>query len=859
MERHRCEFENCNRVFSRRWNLNRHIADFHGENKFSENCILCNEYFTESKKLQEHLLLKHRPSDKFLLHSEAFERSVSKYRMNYGPEMLSFRDAQNSIFEEIKATILYESVQNTLVKVSLVMICQMSMHDYVGDTVHTVLVPFRSSVFTSHSVKTRGFSAKVRHAFQQQEEAMEEFCKSGSNWVFDKAVAFDLEIAKMKPLVMGGWAKDMKVTKHSHLYDPENEDDFCFLKCLYKALSPSQNFLHWKKNLNTENIHFPITLKQVKKFLDKNPELGLKLNILYRDLSNAVFPIECGIGDGNDVVNLLMVDVVQYPDTCEEFRFKHFMLITDLDKFLQTRYRGGFYDTKGSPIKYSYAKKPNHCVHCFQNFSDKIVLEKHLRLCMINKPVVETVSPEEGIPDFFHNHQHKHPKDLVGYLDFETVMINGQKTCKDCLSLRCKCDKSFTEIVSVQEPCAYCLVFVKNGKELVYVKTYIGNDAADHFVTDLITCWNTWIVKLLFTKKEMVFSRHDKNSYEKSQMCWMCERNFESFQLVKCRDHDHLTGQYLGASCQSCNLKRTFQRHVPIFLHNGSKFDFHFIVRALAKKQQIDTIKVLPHNTEHFRTIQIKGFKFLDSLAFLQSSLAQLTKDLSDTQHSYRLLKQSKLVKTNGKFDSEKFQLLLKKSFYPYEFCTSVEKMKNTTKIPRRSDFYSSLSEQMISEDDYAIAKKVWNIYGCVNLLDYAAIYCKLDTILLAEVFEKFRNDMLGFSELDPTYYISLPGFAYDSMLKITKCQIELLADIDMVHFFELSIRGGVSFINHRYLKAEEDGCGEIVYIDANVSFLFDVDDDKMLMIIKNNFFCLESIWFGTNIEVTLQRISLAL
>lgn len=141
--------------------------------------------------------------------------------------------------------------------------------------------------------------------------------------------------------------------------------------------------------------------------------------------------------------------------------------------------------------------------------------------------------------------------------------------------------------------------------------------------------------------------------------------------------------------------------------------------------------------------------------------------------------------------------------------------MEKTTSLPARKDFFSSLSEKTISKKDYKFSKKIWKICNCQNLVDYAMLYCMLDVLLLAEIFQKFRKDMINFSDLDPAKYISLPAFAFDSMLKITKAKIELPTDINMVHFLEKGIRGGVSFIKTRHLLPEKDE--KIVYIDANV------------------------------------------
>jgi len=99
--------------------------------------------------------------------------------------------------------------------------------------------------------------------------------------------------------------------------------------------------------------------------------------------------------------------------------------------------------------------------------------------------------------------------------------------------------------------------------------------------------------------------------------------------------------------------------------------------------------------------------------------------------------------------------------------------MKDTTEMPAMECFYSNLSESSISEKDYLFAKSVWKMFKCENLLDYTKIYCMIDTLLLAEIFQKFRKDMIEFSGLDPSYYISLPAYAFDSMLKITNCELE--------------------------------------------------------------------------------------
>ena len=149
--------------------------------------------------------------------------------------------------------------------------------------------------------------------------------------------------------------------------------------------------------------------------------------------------------------------------------------------------------------------------------------------------------------------------------------------------------------------------------------------------------------------------------------CYLCQKEFFS-NVAKCRDHCHFTGKYLGAACNTCNLNRRKSRKLKIFMHNGSKFDFHFIIKALNEKKGVTNLHVLPYNSENFRTISFNSFIFCDSMSFLQASLAKLSDDLSKTNNSYLILKQTDLVKTNNRFDRVKFNMLLGKAYFPYEY-----------------------------------------------------------------------------------------------------------------------------------------------------------------------------------------------
>ena len=81
-------------------------------------------------------------------------------------------------------------------------------------------------------------------------------------------------------------------------------------------------------------------------------------------------------------------------------------------------------------------------------------------------------------------------------------------------------------------------------------------------------------------------------------------------------------------------------------------------------------------------------------------------------------------------------------------------------------------------------------------------MYVQSDTLLLADVFENFRNKCIEIYEFDPAHFLSAPGLAWQACLKKTKVKLELLTDVHMLLMVEKGIRGGICHARHRYAKA---------------------------------------------------------
>ena len=88
------------------------------------------------------------------------------------------------------------------------------------------------------------------------------------------------------------------------------------------------------------------------------------------------------------------------------------------------------------------------------------------------------------------------------------------------------------------------------------------------------------------------------------------------------------------------------------------------------------------------------------------------------------------------------------------------------------------------------------------NLDDYHDLYVQSDTLLLADVFEYFRNKCIEIYQLDPVHFLSAPGLVWQACLKKTEVKLELLPENDMLLMVEKGTRGGICHAIHGYAEA---------------------------------------------------------
>ena len=323
--------------------------------------------------------------------------------------------------------------------------------------------------------------------------------------------------------------------------------------------------------------------------------------------------------------------------------------------------------------------------------------------------------------------------------------------------------------------------------------------------------------------------------YNKASRCHTCFEQFgDSKKGPKVRDHCHYTGRYRGPAHRNCNLMYRIPSYIPVVFHNLSGYDAHLFIRELGRYSR-DTMKVLAKNKEDYISFSVDvavdkyvdkegnekekliELRFVDSFKFMSSSLDSLTRNL---------VKGGEKLFGFENYWELQYELLTRKGVYPYEYMSSWDKFKES--LPPIEAFYSKLNMSKIIEDDYQHAQRVWKEFAIRNLGDYHDLYLRTNVVLLANVFEAFRDTCLKHYRLDPAHFYTAPGLAWKACLRKTGVRLELLTDPDMLLMFERGIRGGITQAVHRYASANNKYMGDLYDPNKESSYLQYLDANNL-------------------------------
>ena len=741
----------------------------------------------------------------------AFKGFTSQYVIKGSP------DYDTTTFLTIaKPWVINIMDKNRNIKVRLYLNCVMKRTDPDHGTV------IRKFAFHSVGKKIITETTDPHEIFKEMMDEIEEEVQKvehaeGSGWVFVEVENLTLHTDIWDPIKASSYIDLPKELKNKNaIINMKNEDNNkCFLWCVLRALNPKDTHperidkdLKSKENtLNMEGIAYPVDLKDINRFEKQN--LDISISVLGYSKNERIYPLR----------------ISKFTKVKKEYERKHNIVLLLIKNGDNSHY---CYVKKLSALLSSQVNKHDHklyfCLNCLNGYDEPEKLEKHKEYCSEEESIkINMPSPDTYIK--FKNSLYSERAPFAIYADFESI-LKPLDTCEP------DPNKSYTLKYQKHEPVSF-VYYIKSFNESVYkskLRSYVKENEEDPDTIDVFINWLEEDVKIIseLGNEKMIITAEEEEQFKQASDCWICHKKLNLEDRV--RDHCHYTGRYRGAAHNICNLKYSKPNNISVFFHNLTGYDSHLIIKKL--NATTGAIDCIPNNEEKYisfsKTIKTgeytnkkgetknKYFKivFKDSLKFMASSLEALVNNLPE----------GALNNLNKYFTTEQVKLLKQKGFFPYDYMDNIEKLKDPTPPPQKA-FYSKLTGKGINNYNYNHVLNVWKTWKMKTFKEYLELYNVTDVLLLADVFENFRDICLKNYGLDPVYYYTAPGLAWDACLKMTGVNLELLSNIDMLLMIEKGIRGGISIISNRYGKANNKYMKDfnkselskyLMYVDAN-------------------------------------------
>ena len=778
-------------------------------------CTICTDHFETDAERRRHIAEHAERTEFFSPLSSAFRRRcVIMQRVLESAGDLG--TAWSLVEPQLRVLIVARLVKRKAgLKYGVAVFVHLVQTGPNGETLDEVVSCLRST--NRQLYKSDNVSETLNETHRELDERLDQILEGGSGWNLMAVTAVNVEFGcpgagewngSCTGIVNKSYLK--KIPGHKHLIDIsiKRRNNSCFLIAFAQAFisdeeKRKEETLEWIDRLNWRGFKMPMKMSALRHFEKKNDTCGTGVNVLtFQD--GKVFPIYGSKSPAHwPRANLLLF---------ETKKGWHFCYIRDLARFLAANGTGGHRETR----------KRHICDNCFSRFGFETALAKHRKICLSTSYQIVQYPESDSYAEFT-NFAKSVKAPIIGFADFETKLVpvsskeNGMRfNCPICLTGREsgkeECHHQ-TRHLSDQMPMSYYMIFIETKTGSIIAESLGKREEGlmDLFYEELEK------ISMQMDKLRHRFKYPPPASHEElaSPFCYLCKKAFKPSDW-RVRDHCHYGGHFLGMAHRECNLNRQeWRQKIPVFLHNLSNFDSHLLLSGLScyKDRKRLRLEGLPFNSERFRTITVNNIQFIDSLHFLSASLEELVKDLSaGGTHEFSLLKNNLLDRA---LSPQELGLISRKGFFPYEWTTSLQLLRDTRYFPGRDSFFSVLRGSTITEKEWLHAEQVYRVFKCRNMEEYMELYLKTDVLLLAEVFGAFRQAIYEKFNLDPAHYISLPQLSWDMCLSSTGCRLLIPSDPDMHLIPEVNIRGGLSFAGLRHAVCRNDD-EQILYIDAN-------------------------------------------
>ena len=445
-----------------------------------------------------------------------------------------------------------------------------------------------------------------------------------------------------------------------------------------------------------------------------------------------------------------------------------------------------------------HQKSHIYCTGCQKRFLGAGALANHRKQCYnLHEGIMEF--PKEDFY-FFNNQAMTMKFPFCLYYDWECFI--KPKSIEDAAD-----GTSFTRQTAELIPSGYSFTIV-TPEDGFYAGAYDGEDCVEHFMQFILKVSAITLKYIKRNAKKMNPTAEELERHRQATVCFICHREFEE-KNRKVLHHDHITSKVIGTLCNRCNLQVKFKNQLPMVCHNSVNFDHNIVIQSF-DMEDVTSVRAIPKTTEKFLGLIVNNrCKFMDSCQFLKASLSSLVKNL-------RKMGIDKFKYTKKYFGCDEKvleELILCKQVYPYDYMTGPE-VYNETKLPAQEKFYDGLNQKPLSDKDYAHAQKVWDYFGFKTFRDFTRFYSITDALLLADVFENFRDTAFEAQNLDPLYKWSAPGYSWECAMYSSKVSLEYVKDFEILNMLEGAIRGGPTFVTERICTANSENLGADVAFD---------------------------------------------
>lgn len=673
-------------------------------------------------------------------------------------------------------------------------------------------------------------------------KAEEHAAMEGSGFTLSKIIRLDVQVNKYEPLKGSSYIPTPeKLKKKRALINVVNEyDEYCFKYAVLSALHPEVSkpdrvvsYYEFENELNFDGIDFPVRLEDIDKFVRQNENISINVYCYEegggKKKKDYVRPLRVSTEVKQHHIHLLLLikedgDPSKYEKTIENKVLKmvnndrvqmHYCWIKHFSRLISDQLS-------------NHQHKYHICDRCLNYFGSEIKLAKHLARCTNDCQIEMPNENEKTIRFTDFNHQLKMP--FVIYADCESYLKElNEDEQKQIFSEECQ-TKAYQEhiIYSI----GYYFKCEFDDSKSYYASSGNRTDCLQWFVEELETI-SIYVASVLSVNKPMLelTDAEERARNDPEAKCSICRLGFDANE-TRANDHCHLTGKFRGVAHVKCNLNYQDSRTVPVVMHNLSGYDSHLIIRQLSNGINGD-ITIIPFNAEQYisftKTVwnstqdtnmkeKIK-LKFIDSCRFMSESLSKLASYIPS--HKKRILHNV----CQRDYSTEQIEMLERKGVFPYEYVNSISKLSETS-LPPIEAFYSRLCGEKISPEEYEFACEVWDKFQIKTLGEYSELYLKTDVLLLADIFENFRETCHKIYQLEPTQFHTAPGLSWSALLKFTGIELELITDVDMLTFVEKGIRGGISNVSKRHVKANNKYMGAEYNPDQPTNYLMYLDGE---------------------------------